>query len=404
MRILLYGINYAPELTGVGKYTGEMGAWLAAQGHEVRVVTAPPYYPQWRVAAPYSARRYAVEVLEGVQVHRCPLWVPEQPGGLTRLLHLLSFAISSLPVLFAQRGFRPDVVITLEPTFFTAPAALVFARLTGAKAWLHIQDFELDAAFALGILRGPLQRLAARIESAIMRRFDTVSTISNAMLAHARRKGVAPERIMLFPNWVDTALLRPDASGAADFRRGVFGAAAGEKVVLYSGNLGEKQGLEIILEAARALPGVRFVICGDGAARPRLQAAAANLTNVVFLPLQPVEKLPAMLCAADVHLVIQKRGAADLVLPSKLTGILAVGGAAVVTADPGTELHTVVAGHGVGVVVPPEDAAALVAALADLSADAGRLQTIQSAARGYAEAWLNREAVLGAAWKRSDRI
>ena len=110
MKILLYGINFSPELIGIGKYTGEMAAWLAARGHEVRVVTAPPYYPAWAVSPGYSGRAWRTERWQGVTVLRCPLWVPRKPSGLKRLLHLASFAASSLPVLLAQALWRPQVV------------------------------------------------------------------------------------------------------------------------------------------------------------------------------------------------------------------------------------------------------------------------------------------------------
>ena len=112
MKILLYGLNFTPELTGIGKYTGELAAWLAARGHAVRVVTAPPYYPAWKIADGFT-NRWGVEDLCGgssLQVWRCPLWVPRQPGGLKRLLHLASFALSSCPVMLRQIFWRPDVV------------------------------------------------------------------------------------------------------------------------------------------------------------------------------------------------------------------------------------------------------------------------------------------------------
>jgi colanic acid biosynthesis glycosyl transferase WcaI len=123
VKLLVYGINFAPELTGIGKYTGEMAQWLAAAGHEVRVITAPPYYPAWKVGEGHSARHYRSETWQGVRVMRTPLWVPRQPGGLKRLLHLGSFALSSLPVLCAQWRWKPDVVWVVEPALMCAPAA-----------------------------------------------------------------------------------------------------------------------------------------------------------------------------------------------------------------------------------------------------------------------------------------
>ena len=170
MRILIHGINFHPEAAGVGKYTGEMANWLATRGHEVRVVTAPPHFPQWRVPPGYRAWRYDRQQLRvparpvsmlgaqlpaearNMEVYRCPTWVPKSPNGLKRLLHLASFALSSLPVMLWQSRWHPDLVLLVEPTLFCAPQALLAARWSGAKAWLHIQDFEVDAAFELGDL------------------------------------------------------------------------------------------------------------------------------------------------------------------------------------------------------------------------------------------------------------
>src|SRR5665811_649755 len=138
MRILIVGINYAPELTGIGKYTGEMAEWLVTQGHAVRVVTAPPYYPEWHIGNAYSAWRYHFEEMNGVNIWRCPLWVPAKPSGLKRLIHLASFALSSFPVILGQILWKPDVVIAIEPPLTCAPVSLLVSRLAGAKAWLHI--------------------------------------------------------------------------------------------------------------------------------------------------------------------------------------------------------------------------------------------------------------------------
>ena len=158
MKILLYGLNFAPERVGIGKYTGELASWLAARGHDVHVITAPPYFPGWRVSASYQ-NRYCLQHLDGVIVRRCPLWIPRRPSGLTRLLHLASFALSSLAPLLAQLRRRPHVVFVVAPAFFCAPGALLLGRLCGRRTitWLHIQDFELDAAFELGLLSGNLQ-------------------------------------------------------------------------------------------------------------------------------------------------------------------------------------------------------------------------------------------------------
>lgn len=395
MKILIYCLNYAPELTGIGKYTGEQAQWLAARGHEVRVITAPPYYPAWRIGDGYRAWRYRRERCRGVEIFRAPLWVPRQPSGLKRILHLASFAVSSLVPLAAQVRWRPDVIFVVEPPLMCSPAALLLGRWTGARTWLHVQDYEVDAAFALGLLKHPwLRRLAFSLERHAMAAFDRVSTISEAMLRLARSKGAAPERSLLLPNWVDVRAILP---GRGSLYRRRLGIPADATVALYSGNMGNKQGLEILAEAARLLAGrtdLHFILCGDGAGRAALQQACAGLPQVHFLPLQPAARFPALLAAADVHLLPQRADAADLVLPSKLAGMLASGRPVVATAAAETELGRIVG--RCGRVVRPGDAAALAEAIADLAGDPALRQTLGRAGRAWAERHLDREAVLSA--------
>ena len=316
MRILIYGLNYAPEVTGIGKYTGEMAAWLSSRGHEVRIVCAPPYYPQWRIAEGYNWARYKVEVVDGIRVYRCPVWIPPRPSGVRRILHLGSFAISSSIVMLAQVGWRPDIILIIEPPIFCAPIAILTARLSGARAWLHIQDFELDAAFELGLIRvGWLRSIACYIERWLMRRFDLVSTISNRMFERLGVKGVPFSRRVLFANWVDANQIYPMIQPSSF--RDELGIGLQGVVALYSGNMGQKQGLEIVIEAARSLSSesnVCFVMCGQGAAYSRLRAMAEGLANIIWIPLQPMERLNELLNLADIHLLPQSANAADLVI------------------------------------------------------------------------------------------
>ena len=397
MKILIYGINYAPELTGIGKYSAEMAEWLAARGHSVSVVTAPPYYPQWRVHDGYRAGRYAREERAGVSVRRAPLWVPARPGGVKRLLHLASFALSSLPSLLRAAAGRPDVILVVEPALFCAPSAWLAARLCGARAWLHVQDYEVDAAFELGLLKGAwLRRAVARAERWLMRRFDRVSTISERMLALARDKGVEPARAVLLPNWIDAQAITPDLDGGA--YRAQLGIPADAIVALYSGNMGGKQGLQVLADVARRLEGetrLWFVFCGQGPERAALQARCAGLARARFLDLQPAERLGELLCMADIHLLPQRAGAADLVMPSKLTGMLASGRPVVCGAAPGTELAGVIT--RCGLLTPPEDAAAMAEAVLSLAQNGAARAALGQAARRHALAHLHVDAVLGAA-------
>jgi colanic acid biosynthesis glycosyl transferase WcaI len=396
LRLLFLGLNYTPELTGIGKYSGEMMEWLAARGHEVRVVTAPPYYPAWKVSEGYSQWRYRRETSPaGAAIYRCPLWVPERPKGLSRVAHLSSFAMSSLPVMLASASWRPHLVLTVEPAFTCAPVALLAARLCDAHAWLHIQDFEVDAAFHLGLLpaRGLIQQLAQSIEQMVFGGFSRLSTISPRMVERLLQKGIEPSQTILFPNWVDVDAIRPQDGSSS--LRAKLGIANDQIVLLYSGNMGMKQGLEMLPPIASRLrdrKNLHFVFCGDGAYRTQLEQAVAGFENVSFLPLQPLEHLNDLLNMADIHLLPQRAGAADLVMPSKLTGMLASGRPIIATAAPGTQIATAIEGHGI--VVTPGDMEGFAHAVTLLQENSVLRQSMGQAARAFAERELARDPVL----------
>lgn len=393
-RILVVGVNYAPENIGTGKYTGEMCEWLAAQGHEVRMVTAPPYYPAWSVWPEYRGRGFCREQRHGVDVLRGPMWVPTHPRGATRMLHLASFALSSAVNLAASLLWRPELVFNIAPTLASAPAAWAYARMTNAKSWLHVQDFEVDAAMDMGIVQaGRLRRAALAAERWLLRRFDVVSSISPKMLERLADKGVAADRIVSFPNWADIDAIVPLERPSP--YRAELGIPDDAVVALYSGNMGMKQGLELVGEAAHALanePGFHFVLGGQGPGRAELERQCQGLPNVHFLGLQPGARLSDWLGLADIHLLPQRADVADLVMPSKLTGMLASGRPTVATAAHGTGVA--VALQGRGVVTPPGDAARFAEALRQLARDPGQRAQLGAASRAYAESTLSRQSVL----------
>lgn len=394
MRILLYSLNYWPELTGIGKYNAEMAEFLVESGHEVTVITAPPYYPFWKIFEGYSAWRFLVEYHKGVKVIRCPLWVPRRLSAVTRILHLLSFAASSLGVILINAFRRPHVIIILEPSLACAPAALTSASLCGAKSWLHVQDYEVDAAFELGFIRGGREKaLLLSMEKLIMRRFSRVSTITDKMLERLKSKGVSEEKQILFPNWVDTASIYP--LGYISGIRKELGLGENVMVLMYAGNMGEKQGLEIIIEAAKQLAvrkNIVFVLSGSGAALNRLKEAAFGLRNIIWLPIQPFDRLNDLLNTADIHLLPQREDAADLVMPSKLTGIMASGRPVIATAGEGTELSKVIKDRGL--VVPPGCVDSMVEAINLLVKSNKLRRNLGGAARKYAVENFDKETVL----------
>jgi Glycosyltransferase len=367
---------------------------LAARCHDVRAVMTPPFYPAWRVDEGYSAWRYQRESLSGVDVWRCPVWVPTHPTGVRRMLSQISYFLSSLPVMLWQIFWRPEVVIAIEPPLFCALQAWLVARLAGAKAWLHIQDFEVDVALRMGLLEyGALYSIVATMERWLMCGFDRVSTISEKMLERLSFKGVPPERRVLFTNWVDTERIYP--LGYSSPMRSELGISKDTIVVLYSGNMGAKQGLEVMIEAARYLKddsSVLFVLCGDGGERASLQAQAQSLPNVRFILLQSLEGLNNLLNMADIHILSQRADAADLVMPSKLTGMLASGRPVIATAKTHTQVAKVV--EQCGIVVPPEDAQALTDAVRQLAVNPEARSQLGTIARDYALSHWRNDLVL----------
>lgn len=360
-RILIQGMNYWPEFTSTGRYTGELAAALSAAGATVEIVTAPPHYPGWFVRAPYRAWRYRREETDGIRIYRCPLFLKREMRGIWRLLAPVSFALSSTPVvIWRLLGRRPDVLLCVEPTLLAALLPAAVARLIGTRTVLHVQDLELDAAFGVGHLRGGgwLHRLAQGYDRLARRPFGRIVTISHAMRDRLMDKGIARDRIPIVRNWVDLSKIWPMTTPTP--YRAELGIAAGTLVVHYAGNIGAKQALEVLLDAAERLshdPDIVFVIAGDGPAKRGLIESYGHLPNVRFLDPQPEERLCEFLNLADLHALPQLAEAADLVLPSKLGGMLASGKPLVVTTHPDQELGVFL--RDAAILVPPGDSAAL---------------------------------------------
>jgi colanic acid biosynthesis glycosyl transferase WcaI len=394
MKVLMISLNYAPEVTGVGKYSAELAEWLALRGHTVRVITASPYYPEWRVRAGYNSHTYVTEQLNNVSVIRVPFWCPKRPSGLKRILHLMSFALFSIPAAAVQIAWRPQAVWLVEPPLFASPMALLAARIASASFWLHVQDYEVDAAFRLGILKGrAAKKLASSAEKWLMSRADVVSTPSAAMTRLAVQKGVLCENAFTFPNWVDMQHAQSDS--ADNSYRAQLALGRGVQVVLYSGNLGLKQGLEVIADAAKLLAwreDIMFVICGAGPARSFLLDKARDLPNVKFLDLQPKERFHELLALADMHVLPQRADAADLVMPSKLGAMLSSNRPVIATANEGTELWDVV--NSVGLAVEPESPTALTKAILRLANDRSLRERLGALGRQYAASNLAKESIL----------
>ncbi|WP_298190302.1 WcaI family glycosyltransferase [Novosphingobium sp.] len=393
MKLLILGLNYAPEPVGIGPYTTGLAEEMASRGHQVEVVAGKPYYPQWR---PYAGQpKGRTDTVEnGVNVTRVPHYVPATPNGSRRLLHHASFALSASAPMMAAARQNPDLVLAIAPSLMSVPIAARAAGRAHAPLWVHIQDFEVEAAFATNLVKGggPVERCARAVEHRILQSAARVSTISPQMCAKLIEKGVPPERIYELRNWSNATFAPNDTHGAAYRQEWGIGD---RKVALYSGNIANKQGIEIVIEAAQLLrhrSDLVFVICGEGPNRIRLAQMAEGLANVQLHDLQPAERMGDLLSLASLHLLPQIPGAADLVLPSKLTNMLQSGRPVIATADPGTGLYAEV--DGCGRLAAPGDAQALADAIISLIDDeAARLELGQAALVRARERW-GRKSIL----------
>lgn len=405
VRILLYSYNYTPEKTGIGKFNGEWAEWLAARGHDVTVITSNPYYPEWKVSAPFDDKQWSdtgsVRTGPGsIRIMRTPMYIPKKLSGSKRILIDLSFILSSM-VSWFKCIFQPrfDLVITICPPTLSGFWGYTFKFLKGSRWLIHVQDLQVDAAVHLGMLKNRLLiKFLTGLEKFFLNKATFVSSISDGMMWNILNKGISKEKYHMIPNWVDTTKIRPLSDEQRREAKRSYGIDPDLKVILYSGNMGEKQGLEIIPELAelfRDRPDVCFILCGEGALKETLKnkVAARNTPRVKFLPLQSLEHFPLLIGMADIHLIPQKKAAGDLVLPSKLTGILSAGGVSVVAAESGTSLHTIILENEIGVIVPPESLYELCNAINDLlSRD---LSIYQLNTRRYAVDTLSIEGILG---------
>jgi colanic acid biosynthesis glycosyl transferase WcaI len=386
MRILIYTYNYFPEPIGIAPLVTELAEGLVKRGHQVRVVTGMPNYPQRRIYEGYRGKLYLTELTNGVAVQRSYVWVRPKPTLLDRLLLELSFVVTSF--VHALRGKRPDVIfITAPPLPVSVPAALL-GWIHRTPIVLNLQDILPDAAVHVGLLKNPkLIRIFERLEQFSYRTATKTSVIAEDFIDHLISKGVPAHKIVQIPNWVDVNFIRPLPKEKNAFR--TEHQLTDKFVVIYSGNIALTQGLETVIEAASRLHHIRdlaIVIVGEEQALQRLQRCCevCGAHNVILLPLQPREKLPEMLAAADVGLVVQKHNVISFNMPSKIQVLLASGRPVVASVPANGTAAKAIEQSGGGIVVPPEEPDALAAAILELYYQPEKIKVLGEKSRQYA--------------------
>ncbi len=399
MRILVLCPHFAPDTAPTGTVmTAIVDGWVAA-GHEVHVVTSLPWYRHHAVEPGWTGRPVRTERTSWGSVRRVHPFptdktnIPARAAGFAALTSLLT-----LGAVF--RRAKVDVVMAMSPPLTLGLAGWVAARLRGVSFVFNIQDVFPDVAIELGVVNKRwMISLFSWLERFTYRRSDAVTVLSEDLADNLRTKlgpVDGPRLVHVIPNFVDADLIRPDAPGADQYREEY--RLEGALVVMYAGNVGFSQSLGLVVDAARHFHeagrvDVVFVVNGGGAARHDLEVSAAGLPNLRFVDFQPAERLPAVLVAADVHVVTLRTGLARSSVPSKIYSILAAGRPVVASVDVGSELARVVESAGAGTAVPPDDPGAFIGALEDLLSDAERRRAAGEAGRRFVEQWLTSRAV-----------
>lgn len=364
MRILIYSYNYEPEPIGIAPLMTELAEGLVKHGHEVRVVTGMPNYPERRIYPEYRGKLYATQLKNGVLIQRCWLWIRPKAGScnlLTRVFQEVSFVVTSLPQVL--NGWRPDVMLVTIPSLPICVPAALMGWLWHRPVVLNVQDILPEAAVRVGLIKNKLLiGVFEFLEKFAYRSATQISVIAEGFKENLLDKGVPEQKLKVIPNWVDVNFIQPLAKENNTFRTAY--KLQDKFVVLYCGNIALTQGLETVVKAAvklRHVPEIVFVIVGEEQALDRLRQLCQKLgaDNVLLRKFVRRKQLPTLLAAADVGLVVQKSNVVAFNMPSKIQVLLASGRAIVASVPADGTAAKAVQQSGGGIVVPPEDPDAL---------------------------------------------
>lgn len=328
--ITLISLNFYPEDTAIGLYSTQLAAYLESQGAQITVITGFPYYPQWEIRSDYKEKESFIEENMGtIRILRYKQYVPRKPTFLKRVLHITDFTFGTWRNL--RHIQQCDIVISVIPFTSSAWLGNLLSRKRNAKHWIHIQDFEFDAAFQSGltsknILKGTLYSGLMSLEKKILDRADRVSTISYTMLEKLKTKTNTPN--YLLPNWIDTTASNPVKATAHRFIQN------DKFTILYAGNIGDKQDWTLFTELVNNLNFKEYqvVVVGAGAQMEALKTHLRHLPINWHDPV-PLTDLASLLASADVHILFQKTKVKDTVMPSKILGMMASAKPSIVTGN-----------------------------------------------------------------------
>jgi colanic acid biosynthesis glycosyl transferase WcaI len=337
-KIVIIGINYSPEDSAIGLYTTEKAEYLVSKGFDVTVITGFPYYPQWEIRQDYKSKNYLVkETINGVKVFRSKQYVPKDPTFIKRIIHLTSFTFGNFINLF--KVGKPDIVISIIPFTTSALLGWFLKKRYHSKHWVHIQDFEFDAAIDSGLLKGNKKfviNLLRKAEHFVLKKADIVSTISYGMINKLQSK--TSTKNYYLTNWIDVEKFsNKDLVTHRYLNSNCF-------KILYSGNIGAKQDWGFFLEfleQLKSVDNVQVIVVGEGAEKDNLLTKIKDYVFVKHYNLVPYEELPSLLSSADLHVLFQKTNVIDTVMPSKILGMMASAKPSIVTGNLKSEVAKV---------------------------------------------------------------
>jgi colanic acid biosynthesis glycosyl transferase WcaI len=365
MRILVLTINYWPEQTGIGAVLTRRCEYLASAGHEVTVCTGMPFYPEWRVHPSYTKKLFVREKHNGVNILRSWIWVPSKVSSVKRVLFEATFLATSL--MCALRSCRPDRILIVSPPLGLAISGLLLSQKWDSPYVFDVQDLQPDSAADLEMLPRPVLPLLYRLEEMAYRNAALISTVSDGMRRRIIGKGIPASKVIVIPPPSEDVFFGVgNLVDGEEFRR--KHSLVGKFIVAHSGNMGVKQGLDIVLDTAVRFseqPHVAIVLAGDGAMKARLErrAMTMKLGNVHFLPLQERTEYLQMLAAVDVALIVQQSTVSDIVFPSKTVTLLSAARPIGAAVSVNSEIGRVILESSGGMVSEPEKPEALAATI-----------------------------------------
>ncbi|WP_412559620.1 WcaI family glycosyltransferase [Winogradskyella sp. MIT101101] len=341
--VTFISLNYAPEDTAIGLYSTQWVEFLKEAGFNVTVVTAFPYYPKWEISKTYKNKRtFLREERNGISILRYKQYVPKNPSFLKRVIHLSDFTVGSFINLFKIK--ECDLVISVVPFTTSALLGYIQKKRFKVKFWMHIQDFEFDAALQTGVGKNKniVFSFLFRLEKWLFSKPDLGSTISNTMLKRFSEKSNSEQYYM--PNWIDDKKIDPNKSKIHPY-------LTSDKVkILYSGNIGDKQDWEVFVEFCNDIDPHKYeiIVVGDGSKKDWVKKETKQFNNVKHYSPVPFEELSDLLCSADIHILFQKPEVLDTVMPSKVLGMMASAKPSIIIGNEASEVKSIFEASGAG--------------------------------------------------------